>query len=218
MLGLAIALLMIPVWRRSWRGAVGMMSAIGLAGLLAMQTPVGRHVTELYESGQFDVSGSARLYLWKAIFKSAADHPLGLGFNGWPRAARVSIDVGLEDPPATIGAEHPAENQWMRELADRGIPGVVALALLVGGLIRLTFRAADSRRSSGYTRDLVVAVGAASVGWAFAFLTGDHLMYDSSAGMIWYTIALALGAARDAVPLLPQIESSPFEDALGARA
>jgi len=218
MLGLAMALLMIPVWRRSWRGVVGMMSAITLAGFLVVQTPVGRHVIELYEAGRLDVSGSARVYLWKAILKSAAEHPLGLGFDGWPRAARTSLDVGLEDSPATMGAEHPAENQWMRELADRGIPGVVALALLMGGLIRLTFRTADPRRSSGYARDLVVAVGAASVGWAFAFLTGDHLMYDSTAGMFWYTTALALAAVRDAVGPLAVVESSPADAALVAPA
>jgi hypothetical protein len=218
MLGLAIALLMIPIWRRSWRGMIGMMSAITVAGLLVVQTPVGRHVSELYDAGQLDVSGNARVLLWKAILKSAADHPFGLGFNGWPRAARTSIDVGLDDPPATIGAEHPAENQWMRELADRGIPGLAALALLMGGLMRLTFWAADSRRSSGYTRDFLVAVGAASVGWAFVFLTGDHLMYDNVAGMFWYTIALALAATRDTVRPLPEIESSPLKAALVPRA
>jgi len=86
----------------------------------------------------------------------------------------------------------------MRELADRGIPGVLALALLMGGIIRLTFRGADCARSRDWRRDVLVAVGAASVGWACAFLTGDHLMYDNVAGMFWYTTALALAALRDA--------------------
>ena len=96
----------------------------------------------------------------------------------------------------TIGSEHPAENQWMRELADRGMLGVLALALLVGGMIRLTFQGADAARSCGWRRDLLVAVGAAYVGWAVAFLTGDHLMYDNVAGMFWYTTALTLAALR----------------------
>jgi len=196
MLGLAIALLMIPVWRRSRRGILGMIGAIAVAALLVGQTPVGRHVTELYKAGQLDPSGTARVYLWKAILRSAADHPVGLGFNGWPRASEHDIDVGLADPPSTIGSEHPAENQWMRELADRGILGVLALALLVGGMIRLTFRGADSAQSGGWSRDFLVAVGAAYVGWACAFLTGDHLMYDNVAGMFWYTTALALAALR----------------------
>jgi hypothetical protein len=199
MLALAIALLMIPVWRRSWRGFLGALGTIAVTALVVLQTPVGRHVTELYEAGQLDPSGTARVYLWKAILKNAADHPFGLGFNGWPRAARTSMDVGLGDLPASFGAPHPAENQWMRELADRGIPGVLALALLLGGVIRLTFRATHPSRSRGYARDFLVAAGAASVGWAFVFLTGDHLMYDNVAGIFWYTVALALAATRDAV-------------------
>jgi hypothetical protein len=214
MLGLTVALLMIPVWQRSGRGVVSMIAAIVVAVLLMVQTPIGRHVTALYAAGRLDPSGSARVYLWKAIFKSAADHPLGLGFNGWSRAARTSMDVGLEDPPASIGAEHPAENQWMRELADRGIPGVLALAALMGGIIGLTFRAAHPGRSSGYARDFLAAAGAASVGWAFVFLTGDHLMYDSVAGMFWYSIALALAAARDAVrPLTAEVARSSLDAA-----
>jgi O-antigen ligase len=218
MLALAIALLMIPVWRRSWRGIVGMMATIAVAALIVLQTPVGRHVTELYEAGQLDPSGTARVYLWKAIFNNAADYPLGLGFNGWPRAARTSLDVGLGDLPASLGAEHPAENEWMRELADRGIPGVFALALLLGGIIRLTFRASHPSRSRGYARDFLVAAGAANVGWAFVFLTGDHLMYENVAGIFWYTIALALTATRDAVPpVAGEVESASCQEPLVTR-
>jgi len=218
LLALAVALLMIPVWRRSWRGIVSMMATIGVAALIVLQTPVGRHVTDLYEFGELDPSGAARVYLWKAIFKNAADHPFGLGFNGWPRASRASVDVGLGDLPASIGAQHPAENQWMRELADRGIPGVFALALLLGGFIRLTFRATHPSRSMGYARDFLVGAGAASVGWAFVFLTGDHLMYDNVAGMFWYMIALALAAARDAVPpVVGEVKTSSSRELLLTR-
>ena len=173
-----------------------MLGTIGLVAVLVARTPVGRHVTEVYEAGELDPSGRARVYLWNAIAKSAVDHPFGLGFNGWPRASRSVLDVGLADAPWTIGSEHPAENQWMRELADRGMLGVLALALLVVGMIRLTFQGADAARSCGWRRDLLVAVGAAYVGWAVAFLTGDHLMYDNVAGMFWYTTALTLAALR----------------------
>jgi O-antigen ligase len=195
--GLVVALLMIPVWRRSWRGVAGMVVTVATAALIVLQTPVGRHVIELYEFGQLDPSGAARVYLWKAIFKNAADHPLGLGYNAWPRASRVSTDVGLADLPESFGAPHPAENQWMRELADRGIPGVLALALLLGGIVRLTFRATHPNRSAGYARDFLVSAGAASVGWGVVFLTGDHLTYENVAGIFWYASALALATTRD---------------------
>jgi len=215
LLALVVALLMIPVWRRSWRGVTGMIVTVATAALIVLQTPVGRHVIELYEFGQLDPSGAARVYLWKAIFKNAADHPLGLGFNAWPRASRASMDVGLGDLPESFGAPHPAENQWMRELADRGIPGVFALALLLAGMVRLTFQATHPNRSTGYARDFLVSAGAASVGWAFVFLTGDHLTYENVAGIFWYSSALALAATRDAGLLgAREVASRALEESL----
>lgn len=197
MLALAIALTTLAVWRRSLRGLATVVSGIGLAAFLAAQTPVGRYAASLYSGGQLDVSGSSRVFLWRAILRSAAEHPVGLGFNAWPLASRASEEVGLLDPPESIGAAHPAENQWLRELADRGIPGVLALGLLIIGFIRATFRAGHPNRSHGYALDVLASAGAVAVGWSIAFATGDHLMYDSVAGMFWYMIALALVAIRD---------------------
>jgi O-Antigen ligase len=198
MLGLFLALLMLPFWRRSACGAATVTAAIAVIGLAVAQTPIGRHVAATYAAGQLDVSGSARVYLWKAILSNAADRPFGLGFNGWPRESRSNMDVGFTDLPASIGSGHPAENQWIRELADRGLPGVLALAFLLGGVMRLTFLGAHPKRSNGYSQDFLAAAGAACVGWSGAFLTGDHLMYDNVAGMFWYAVALALVATRTA--------------------
>jgi len=204
MLALAMSLAMLPVWLRSLQGVTTVISGVALTALLVAQTPIGRHASALYSEGQLDASATSRLFLWQAILKTTAEHPIGLGFNGWPRASRTSADVGLLEPPASIGAPHPAENQWMRELADRGILGVLALGLLIIGFMRATFRAADPARARGYARHFLAAAGAACVGWVCACLTGDHLMYDSVAGMFWYMIALALAATRDtAQPIAP---------------
>lgn len=200
MLGLGAALLVLPLWRRSGRGALIMVATTAVVVLGIAQTPVGRHAASLYTSGQFDVSAGARVDLWRSILSNAADHPVGLGFNGWPRESRARVDIGYNDPPARIGTEHPAENQWMRELADRGLLGIAALLLMMIGLIRLTLRAASPIRSTGWSRDFICAVGAATVGWCLTFLTGDHLMFETVAGMFWYTSAIALAAIRDTGP------------------
>jgi hypothetical protein len=106
--------------------------------------------------------------------------------------------VGLTDPFfPDVGAGHAADNQWMLELAERGIPGVLALGLMMGGLLVTTFRKATHLRGS--QRDIIVGCGAAFAGWSTAIVSGDHLMYDSIAGMFWYAVALALAAGRDAV-------------------
>jgi O-antigen ligase len=198
MLGLLVALLVLPVWRRTVRGLPLLAVTLGVAVIGVGASPIGRHVLGLYASGEFDVSGSARLYLWRAILNSASEHPIGLGFGGWDRASMHDVDIGFADLPEAIGTSHPAENQWMRELADRGVLGVAALALLLGGLITTTFRSARTTRAGSYTHDFLSAAGATFVGWAFVFLTGDHLMYDSVAAMFWYFAAVAMAAARDA--------------------
>lgn len=198
MLGLVVALLALPLWRRSVRGVAPILGVLAVVGIGVAGTPIGRHVVALYASGELDVSASARVYLWEAIVNSAADHPLGLGFNGWPRASRSHVDLGFADLPASIGSARPAENQWMRELADRGILGVLALALLMIGVMRITFRSADPGRLQGQARDFLAACGAVSAGWTVVFLTGDHLAYDNTAGIFWYAIAIALAVSREA--------------------
>jgi O-antigen ligase/polysaccharide polymerase Wzy-like membrane protein len=198
MLGLAVALLALPLWRRSGRALAATLGVMVVMTVGLLQTPIGRNAAALYSSGQLDVSASARVYLWKAILNGVDDHPLGLGFNGWPRASRFHVDIGFADEPFRIGSERPAENQWMRELADRGILGVLALALLMFGIIRLTFRSADPRQLQGQARDFLAASGAVCAGWAVVFLTGDSLVYDNTAGIFWYGIALALAVIREA--------------------
>ena len=100
----------------------------------------------------------------------------------------------------------------MRELADRGVPGVLALGLLMVGFMRATFRAADPKRSGGYTRHFLAGAGAASVGWVCVFLTGDHLMYDSVAGMFWYMVALGLAATRHTAQPVAAEKSASSDD------
>jgi len=196
MLGLVGALLALPIWRRSIGSALLIVTAIGVMTVGIAQTPVGGHAESLYASGQFDVSAGARLYLWRSILTTAQEHPLGLGFNGWPRESRTRVDIGYNDPPWRLGSEHPAESQWMRELADRGVLGVAALALLMFGVIRTTVKVSSPVGPNSYSQDFLVAVGASSVGWCLTFLTGDHLMFENVAGLFWYTVAIALAVAR----------------------
>jgi O-antigen ligase len=204
-LALVVALTMLPVWLRSLKGFATVILGIALAGFLAAESPVLRYAGSLYADGQLDVSGSSRVILWQAVLHTTAEHPFGLGFNGWPRASRASGDVGLLEPPASLGAPHPAENQWMRELADRGLPGILALGLLMIGFMRATFRAAGLTSARTYAQEVLGAAGATCVGWGGVFLTGDHLMYDSVAGIFWYMLALGLAAIRDtSLPVGPE--------------
>jgi O-antigen ligase/polysaccharide polymerase Wzy-like membrane protein len=191
LLGLVVGVVAIPVLRRNIRATAWTLAVGGaLLGTIA-ETPVGRGISSIYSEGQLDRDATARVYLWKAIWQDLPQHPFGRGFNGWLRASRTATGVGLADQPSAIGAPHPAENQWMREIADRGVLGAIALAGLVLGLIGTCFKgAATTPRESD--RIFLVGAGAAFAAWSVAMLTGDQLAYESSAGMFWYTAGLSL--------------------------
>ncbi len=197
MLALLIGALVIPVWCQSGRATAWVALSACLVVVALAETPVGRSAASVYKEGQLDRDATARVYLWKAIWRELPQYPLGRGFNGWLRASRTSLDVGLADQPAAIGSPHPAENQWMREVADRGVLGVVALAGLLVGLVTICARGAASARHES-DRFFLIGAGAAFVGWAVAMLTGDELMYDTSAGMFWYVAGIAVSLVNTA--------------------
>jgi hypothetical protein len=208
-LGLFASLFALAVLRRSVKGVAVAATGSALMLVLMVETTSGRHLTELVQAGQLDPSATERLGIWRAILREAPHHPVGLGFNGWLRQSRLVVDVGLVGPLNTIGSSYPAENQWLRELADRGIPGVVFLTSMILGLGWMAYTHADRRLSSGWRRDILVGVGAGFLGFAVAMLTGDMLMFDSVAGMFWYAAGLLVCAARsDQVSTQQNVSSS----------
>ena len=191
-LGFVVALLTLPVWRRSRFGLFAVVVGLAVTSIGVANTPVGGSMLRVHAGGQWDPDVEARLVGWRAIVEQFPDHPLGLGFDGWIRVSQHM--VGLSDPFfADIGAGHAADNQWMLELAERGVLGVLALALMIGGLLVMSFR--QIPRLHGIRRDVVAGCGAGFAGWAVAFVSGNHLMYDSIEGVFWYAVALAVIAA-----------------------
>jgi hypothetical protein len=202
-LGLVAALALLPFWRRSWRTGGAVVVLAFLSVLVAAGTTAGVHALRLFAGGELDVDALERLNIWRAILREAPSHPLGFGFNGWLRVSGQLVDVGIAGGANTVGSGYPAENQWLRELADRGLLGVGALIVLIGGLLIVTYRAAGVRTASSWHRDFMAGAGAGIAGFAVAMLTGDHLTYDNVAGMFWFIAALVLsgaGSLDDAAP------------------
>jgi O-antigen ligase/polysaccharide polymerase Wzy-like membrane protein len=191
-LGFAVALLALPVWRRSRFGLFAVVLGLVVTSFGVANTPVGESILRVHAAGQWDPDVEARIVGWRTIVQQFPDHPLGLGFDGWIRVSQHM--VGFSDPFfADIGAGHAADNQWMLELAERGVLGVLALALMIGGLLVTSFRQAP--RLHGIRRDVVTGCGAGFAGWAIAFVSGNHLMYDSIEGVFWYAVAVAVMAS-----------------------
>lgn len=210
-LGLVVVLALLPFWRRSWRTGAAVVALAALGVIVAAGTAAWQHALRLFAGVQVDVDALERLNIWQAIFREAPGHPLGYGFNGWLRVSGRLIDVGVSGGANTVGSSYPAENQWLRELADRGLLGVAALALLIGGLLAITYRSASARTESGWQRDFMAGAGAGIAGFAIAMLTGDHLAYDSVAGMFWFIAALVLAVARADEGKVPRRESGELE-------
>lgn len=192
-LGLVVALVLLPFWRRSWRLGAALATLTALAGILAAGSMVWKRAMWLFAGG-LDVGAVERLNIWQALLREAPRHPLGLGFNGWPRVSGRLVDVGVSGGANTVGSSYPAENQWLRELADRGVFGVAALAVVIAVLLIVTYRSAGSSRS-GWQRDFMAGAGAGIAGFSVAMLTGDLLSYDSVAGMFWFIAALVVSGA-----------------------
>jgi len=208
--GLVVACLGLPMWRRSWRMGTAIAGLGAVVAVLVAGTAPWQHALRLFAGGQLDMDALERLNIWQTILREAPAHPMGFGFNGWLRVSGRLMDLGVAGGANTIGSSYPAENQWFRELADRGLAGVAAMALLVGGLLVVTYRAAGARTPSGWQRDFMAGAGAGIAGFAIAMLTGDHLTYDSVAGMFWFTAALVLSGARaDARAVVPTSSPAP---------
>ncbi len=179
-------------------GRFGTITLVGVAlacllVVFAESTVVSGILSGFGIGGALDTDVEGRFLIWKMIVREFPTHPVGWGFNGWLRASAYLMQTS--DPLFAVGAVQPADNMWMRELADRGIPGVLALAALIGSLALAARRAAKRAVSGSATADWLNAACAATVGWAAAFMSGDHLMYVNVSGMFWYFNGIAVGAA-----------------------
>lgn len=214
LLGLGSALITLALWRRSRLGLVATILGLVVAAFVLTITPVGRGFTNIYVSGQWDPDIEGRFGEWRAILAQFADHPFGRGFDSWARASQHM--VGITDPfLSDIGAGRAADSQWVLELAERGLPGLLALALMMGGLLVTTFRRATQLQGS--QRDIIAGCGAAFAGWSVALMSGDSLMYDSIAGSFWFAIALTLSVRESTHRLSKDPQESSLEVAAVVR-
>jgi hypothetical protein len=206
-LGVIVALALLPFWRRSWRMGGALMALAAVGAIVTAESTASQRAVRLVSGAELDVGAVERLHIWQAILREAPGHPVGFGFNGWLRVSGRLVDVGILGGANTVGSSYPAENQWLRELADRGLLGVVTLAVLIGGLLIVSYRAVPLS-GVGWQRDFMAGGGAGIAGFSVAMLTGDHLTYDSVAGMFWFIAALVASTAIAKTKGVPALEAT----------
>jgi O-antigen ligase len=125
------------VSRRGWGVAL-----TGLVLVVAWQWPTIQHRTStaVKEFADFktpavatsasDTSVGLRLALWHRAFQLGWSHPMtGWGEDGYKQEKQRRIDRG--EAPSGLSALGHAHNDWLEMWAKKGLPGLIAFALLM---------------------------------------------------------------------------------------
>lgn len=119
-----------------------------------------------------------RLSLWAVEWRFFTDAPLlgrgpfTLAANYEPTLARLALPAWLpRDPQATVPWAH---NLWLEALGERGLVGLVALVLLLGGALRAALRRAAEATTADARRVVPLASLAALLVASFFELTLLH--------------------------------------------
>jgi O-antigen ligase len=139
--GAAVALLVLPFVYRPVRRAWPLMLAAGVAVVLFAPGIWEHRLAGIGNTSNPEIA--TRLDLWSSAEQTFADHPvLGTGLDSFHQAylaqerpGRTYLGVG-----APIQAPDTAHNLYLNTLAEQGIVGAAALALLAFAFARLISR------------------------------------------------------------------------------
>jgi O-antigen ligase/tetratricopeptide (TPR) repeat protein len=193
---------------------VGLNIAAFAATVLVLMTfPDGRAVLESMVSrfrNMLDtaaVTSESRSFIWAASWQMFKDHPwFGVGLDNFQLAFEQyrTVDYWMSE---WNGTPTKAHNEALHILAMHGVPGGVAMLLIVGGL-GVAFRRA--LRRGDLDRGLLVAVFASAVG----FVVQDLVSFTvAGCGTLFVTCAAFLSRAGEP-PAPPAPESAPFPRAV----
>lgn len=177
LLGAAVILLL---WRGRMKLAVPVLLAFLVVPPLLPNSVTERFQDTHVEASEADKSTDMRYVFWGIAWKEFTHHPLtGIGYGTFADASPYGMD---------------AHNFFIRELAEKGLPGfVITLGLFfsMGRICWRTFR--DSPPGS-----LAYALGLGMCGvWPALVVTniwGDRFTYAQMIGYYWVLLALCLKA------------------------
>ncbi|HVY62492.1 MAG TPA: O-antigen ligase family protein [Planctomycetota bacterium] len=198
------ALLLVPRRMRKVIVVLGGLAAVMLLVLAHDQFWERMQTIETYKQ---DASASSRFELVLPTWHMFADHPLGVGHEGFralsPRYVPASIlsNDGTRSPHTTI----------LAVLAEQGVVGIVLYGLLYLAVLRELFRTRDlARERTDDPRLLfpIAAIGCGLTAFAVCGLTGNYLKCEAQ---IWL-----IGLLTAIHGLAEQAEGAPEEAAAGS--
>lgn len=181
-----VALLFIYLaFRRNWLFAAVVIAFVASYQLWAPQGVIDRIETTQQEdaSGEkkLDESTESRFIIWSGAAEIIANNPLGIGIGHFPRT------IG-EYVPAYAG--YDAHNNYVRFTTEAGIPGIVAMVLLLLALFALSRRVLKADDSLE-TRLVGTAFNVAVLGVIFSNLYGSRFFDTDIMGAFWILAGLA---------------------------
>lgn len=162
--------------------------------------------------------GAGRADLWSVATEVAGDHPVvGVGAGNFPVVAPQYVTEPLDLREVQLVVDEPtvAHNTYIGVLAELGVVGLIAFAVVVLAALALARRATKAfRRASAPELELLsraVLLGLVGMLTAFVFLSG---LYENQ---LWLLLGLAVALytiarrreREDAPPSSSQADASP---------
>jgi putative inorganic carbon (HCO3(-)) transporter len=187
LVGLAVALVAMAIWRSRW---LVLLVPLALIGLFVVSRYLGVEQTEIADfflTTETIRSAQARFELWQRAIYMLQDFPFtGIGLGTFSRVASVMYPYFLLGPNAVVPQAH---NVFLQAGIDLGIPGLVAFIAL---LTTFSITAVDTVRMAKHTEFEPLAMGLLC-GFVVYLIHGlvDAVTFSTKPGtVIWMIIGL----------------------------
>lgn len=185
LVGLAVALVAMAIWRSRW---FVLLVPLALIGLFVMSRYLGvEQIADFLLTTETTRSAQARFELWQRAIYMLQDFPFtGIGLGTFSRVASVMYPFFLLGPDAVVPEAH---NVFLQAGVDLGIPGLVAFIAL---LTAFSITAVEAVRMAKYTELEPLAIGLLC-GFVVYLIHGlvDAITFSTKPGtVIWMIIGL----------------------------
>lgn len=191
LVGLAVALVAMAIWRSRW---FVLFVPLALIGLFMVSRYFGvEQIADFLLTTEATRSAQARFELWQRAIYMLQDFPFtGIGLGTFSRVASVMYPFFLLGPDAVVPEAH---NVFLQAGVDLGIPGLVAFIAL---LTTFSITAVGTVRMAKHTELEPLAIGLLC-GFVVYLIHGlvDAVTFSTKAGtVIWAILGLTTALWR----------------------
>jgi len=207
------AAVIVSLWRGRFKLAIPMLLALVVVPPLLPHSVTERFDDTHVEASQADESTDMRYVFWGVAWKEFTQHPLtGIGLGTFADASPYGMD---------------AHNFFVRELAEKGLPGLLITIGMFLSMARVAWRTFRDSPPDNFAYALGLGMCGVWPALVVTNIWGDRFTYAQMIGYYWVLLALCMkarefalaeGAAVKApVAFTPAVAAPPPRFALPAR-